>query len=60
MFTKIGGKIAIFDSNTFGSLQKKQKYIRANNANFMIKSLWKAIMLKQKFRNRFLKENTTI
>ena len=35
---------------------KKQKYIRANNANFMTKSLRKAIMLRSKFRNRFLKE----
>ena len=30
---------------------KKQKYIRANNANFMTKSLRKAIMLRSKFRN---------
>ena len=39
-------------------LQKKQKYIRANNANFMTKSLRKAIMLRSKFRNRFSKEKT--
>ena len=37
---------------------KKQKYIRANNANFMAKSLRKAIILRSKFRNRFLKEET--
>ena len=32
---------------------KKQKYIRANNPNFMTKSLRKAIMLRSKFRNSF-------
>ena len=37
---------------------KKQKYIRANNANFMTKSLKKATMLRSKFRNGFLKEKT--
>ena len=37
---------------------KKQKYMRANNANFMTKSLGKTIMLGSKFRNRFLKEKT--
>ena len=37
---------------------KKQKYIRANNANFMKKSLRKAIILRSKLRNRFLKETT--
>ena len=30
---------------------KNQKYIRANNVNFMTKSLWKAIMLRSKFRD---------
>ena len=35
---------------------KKQKYTQANNANFMTKSLRKAIMLRSKFRNKFLKE----
>ena len=30
---------------------KKQKYIRANNANFMTKILRKTIMLRSKFRN---------
>ena len=37
---------------------KKQKYIRANNANFMKKNLRKAIILSSKLRNRFLKEKT--
>ena len=37
---------------------KEQKYIQANNANFMTKSLKKATMLRSKFRNRFLKEKT--
>ena len=35
---------------------KKQKYTQANNANFMTKNLRRAIMLRSKFRNRFLKE----
>ena len=37
---------------------KKQKYIQANNANFITKSLRKAIMLRSKFRNSFLNEKT--
>ena len=37
---------------------KEQKYIQANNANFMTKSLKKTTMLRSKFRNRFLKEKT--
>ena len=37
---------------------KKQKYVRANNANFMAKSLRKAVMLRSNFRKRFLKEKT--
>ena len=37
---------------------KKQRHIRANNVNFMTKSLREAIMLRSKFRNRFLKEKT--
>ena len=32
---------------------RKQKYIRANNANFMAKRLRKAIVFRSKFRNRF-------
>ena len=37
---------------------KKQKYVRANNANFMAKNLRKAIMLRSNFRKTFLKEKT--
>ena len=36
--------------------KKNQKYIPANNANFMKQSLRQAIMLRSKYRNRFLKE----
>ena len=33
----------------------KKKYIRANNAPFMTRSLTKAIMNRSRFKNRFLK-----
>ena len=36
---------------------KKLKYIRANNGNFITKRLRKTIILRLKFRNKFLKEN---
>ena len=50
-------------TETFTSLldkhtQKRQKYIRANHAYFMIKNLWKTFTLKVKFRNRILREKT--
>ena len=35
------------------SMLQKNKDIRANNANFMTKSLREAIMLRSKFRKRF-------
>ena len=41
--------------STWQACSKKQKYIRANNANFMTKKLRKANLLRQKFKNRFLK-----
>ena len=37
------------------TLQKKMKYIRSNNCNFMIKELRKAIMNRPKLINKFLK-----
>ena len=39
-------------------LQLKQKYIPVNNSKSMTKRLRKAIMLRSKFRNSFLKEKT--
>ena len=36
----------------------KQKYIRANNSNFMNKDLRKAIMCRSRLRNAFLKEKS--
>ena len=37
---------------------QKVRYIRANNSPFMNKSLCKAIMVRSRLRNRFLKEKT--
>ena len=36
----------------------KKKYIRANHANFVTKALRKAIMLRSRLRNIFLKEKS--
>ena len=38
----------------------KKKYIRANQSNFMIGKLSKAIMKRSKFSNRFLKEKSQV
>ena len=38
---------------------KKKKYVRGNQSPFMNKSLSKAIMLRTKLRNKFLKDRTT-
>ena len=35
---------------------RKQKFIRANNSNFVTKSLRKAIMKRSKLRNKYLRE----
>ena len=35
-----------------------QKYIRANNSNYIIKALQKEIMHRSRLRNKFLKERT--
>ena len=32
---------------------RKQKYIRANNSNFITKVFWKEIMHKSRLRNNF-------
>ena len=37
---------------------RKQKFIRANNSNFVTKSLRKAIMKRSKLRNKYLRERT--
>ena len=37
---------------------RKQKFIRANNSNFVTKSLRKAIMKSSKLRNKFLRQRT--
>ena len=37
---------------------RKQKYIRANNSNYIRKALQKEIMHKSRFRNKFLRERT--
>ena len=37
---------------------RKQKYIRANNSNYIRKALQKEIMHRSRFRNKFLRERT--
>ena len=37
---------------------RKQKYIRANNSNYITKALPKEIMHRSRLRNKFLKERT--
>ena len=37
---------------------RKQKYIRANNSNYITKALQKEIMHRSRFRNKFLREIT--
>ena len=37
---------------------RKQKYIRANNSNYIIKALRKEIMNRSRLRNKFLRERT--
>ena len=37
---------------------RKQKYIRANNSNFITKALRKKIMHRSRLRNKFLRERT--
>ena len=43
-------------SDKFASLKKE--YIRANHSKFVTKELSKAIMLRSKLRNQFLKTKT--
>ena len=40
-------------------LPKKKKYVRGNQSPFMNKTLSKAMMLRTKLRNKFLKDRTT-
>ena len=51
-FTKIF--LSILDKHA----PKKQKFIRANNSNFVTKSVRKAIMKRSKLRNKYLSEKT--
>ena len=55
-------KISIFHNVCIKVLEKyapvKQKYIRANQANFMNSKLNHAIMLRSKLRNKFLKRRS--
>ena len=37
---------------------RKQKYIQANNSNFITKALRKEIMQRSRLRNKFLRERT--
>ena len=46
--------LSILDKHT----PKKQKFIRANNSNFVTKNLRKAIMKRLKLRNKYLRERT--
>ena len=39
-------------------LQKKRKFIRANNSNFVTENLRKAIIKRSKLRNKYLRERT--
>ena len=37
---------------------KKQKFIRANNSNFVTKNLRKAVIKRSKLRNKYLRKRT--
>ena len=54
--------ISIFHNVSIGVLEKyvteKQKYLRANQANFMDSKLIHAIMLHSKLRNKFLEKRS--
>ena len=55
-------ELSEFTENFLSILDKhaprKQKFIRANNSNFVTKSLSKAIMKRSKLRNKYLRERT--
>ena len=57
-------KYELFESTFLKVLDKhapmKQKYVRANNASFMNKALSKAIMIRSRFRNNFLRNPTKL
>ena len=48
--------VCLTSLNSFGTLKKK--YVRVNQASFMNKELKKAIMIRSKSRNKFLKSRS--
>ena len=48
--------ILLKPSSSGQACSSKEKYLRANHANFMTKQLKKAIMKRSKLRNDFLKD----
>ena len=50
--------ITLSFNKTFFLDKHAQKYIRANNSNYIIKALQKEIMHRSRLRNKFLKERT--
>ena len=57
-FTSLASFAKIFIDTLNKHALIKKKYIRANHANFVTKTLWKAIMLRSRLRNIFLKEKS--
>ena len=57
-FTSLASFTKTFIDNFNKHASIKKKYIRANHANFVTKALRKAIMLRSRLRNIFLKEKS--
>ena len=57
-FTSLASFTKIFIDTLNKHALTKKKYIRANHANFVTKALRKAIMLRSRLRNIFLKEKS--
>ena len=57
-FTSLASFTKIFIDTLNKHARIKKKYIRATHANFVPKGLQKAIMLRSRFRNIFLKEKS--
>ena len=57
-FTSLASFTKIFIDTLNKHAPIKKKYIRANDANFVTKALRKAIMLRSRLRNIFLKEKS--
>ena len=57
-FTSLASFTKIFIDTLNKHAPIKKKYIRANHANFVTKALRKAIMLRSRLRNIFLKEKS--